>query len=560
MVVLGISFLMDASAVIIQNGKLTAAISEERLNRVKLWKGIPELSIAKVLEMTGLTLSDVDVIATHGACDTEPDINAFSEKENAIRSSKLSDEEKSIQLNILKNRLEHEREVLSIRTPELLKQIYNLGRPVVVVGHHEAHAASAFYASPWNDCTVVTCDGWGEDGSASVWSVENNHMKRIAYTPTIDSLGYFYGSITKALGFTPERHEGKVLGLAAWSKNPQSYSRISEMIGYDKTKKSFIGHMENGLYRPRFENESLLDYTKQFSREDISGAAQKALEEVVCECIKDIEGTDLCITVAGGVFANVKLNQRIMELDNVKNIFVCPNMGDGGLSLGAAWFVYHQKTGTRPEPLQTMCLGPAYGEDEIIEEINKSGLPFTKEENIHEKIAELLCEDKVVARFQGRVEFGPRALGSRSILCSATDPSVNNWLNIQLKRSEFMPFAPVTLNEDAKDCYSNLSKGEHPSKYMTVTFDCTPKMCKESPATVHIDGTARPQLLSMETYPDTYKIVRAYKEKTGFSSIINTSFNIHEEPIVCTVADALRAFCAGEIPYLAIEDYLVTQK
>lgn len=560
MIILGVSFLADASAVIIKDGKLIAAISEERLNRIKLWNGVPKQSIAKVLEMTGFTLADIDIIATHGAGGPEPDIEAFLEKEKGIRDSNLSLEDKHTLIEILKRRLEHERNVLNERTPEYLKQIHDIGRPVHIVGHHEAHAASAFYASPWNEGTIITCDGWGEDGSASIWSVKNNHMERIAYTATIDSLGYFYGSITKALGFTPERHEGKVLGLAAYNQNPDSYKKIRDMIGYDATKKAFIGHMENGLYTPRFDNNLLTDFVKKFSREDIASAAQKSLEEVVCECVKDMGTHARNIAVAGGIFANVKLNQRITELDNVQNIFVCPNMGDGGLGLGAAWLVYNKVTGNRPESLQTMCLGPSYDDQEITDELNKSGLHYTRIEGIHEKIADLLYHGNVVARFQGRMEFGPRALGSRSILCTAVDASVNNWLNEQLKRSEFMPFAPATLEEDAEKCYFNMEKGKHPSKFMAITFDCTPKMCQDSPAAVHVDGTARPQILSNDIYPDFYKIVEAYKEKSGFSSVINTSFNVHEEPIVCSVGDAIRAFCAGNIPYLAVGNYLVEQK
>jgi carbamoyltransferase len=184
-------------------------------------------------------------------------------------------------------------------------------------------------------------------------------------------------------------------------------------------------------------------------------------------------------------------------------------------------------------------------------------LPATRCHPIEPQIARLIADGKVVARFNGRMEYGPRALGNRSILYHAMDPAVNQWLNKRLGRTEFMPFAPATLMEHASDCYLDLAGCEHAAQFMTLTFDCTEKMKQTSPAAVHVDGTARPQLVTDRSNPSFYKILKEYHALTGIPSVINTSFNMHEEPIVCTPEDGVRAFLQGNLDYLAIGDFLV---
>ncbi len=558
MKILGISFLADASACIIANGKLLCAVSEERLNRVKLWNGVPQASIRKVLEMAGLTLDQIDLVATHGAAPESPDPKPFQEAEEAILNSSLSPEKKQMQIGHLRSRLEHERMVLGTRTPKYLEEIRSLGRPVMVFGHHESHAASAYYGSGWAECMVLTADGWGEDGSSSLWECSRGKMNFINRSSTIDSLGYFYGSITKSLGFMPHRHEGKVLGLAAHVRNPKSYPNIRAMVDYDPQEKRFVSRMENGMYVPRFENPELKAFVREFSREDIASSAQKTLEEVVCALAADLGEFGGKLAVAGGIFANVKLNQRLCELPNVRELFVFPNMGDGGLAVGAAWLAHVEKTGTRPDPLTTLYLGPEETEAEISRLLARGGFRYKyMPDRIEQKIAQLLADGEIVARFDGKMEFGPRALGNRSILCQATEPGINDWLNKRLNRSEFMPFAPATLAEHAEERYIGYSKARLPAHHMTTTFACTLLMMQEAPAAIHIDGTARPQVVSREDNPEFHRILTEYRELTGRASVINTSYNMHEEPIVCTAEDALRAFEASQLPYLAVGDFLV---
>ncbi|MBM4134672.1 MAG: carbamoyl transferase [Nitrospira sp.] len=557
--ILGVAFLTDASAAVIRDGVVVAAIGEERLNRVKLWNGIPRASIAKALELAGLSLEQIDLVATHGAAPLEPDARPFEAKEAEIRRSDLAPDRREAQLDHLRSRLAHERWVLGSRTPAYLDEIRALGRPVRIYGHHEAHAASAYYGSGWDECTVLTIDGWGEDGSSTLWQGAHGKLLPLARTYTFDSLGYFYGAVTKALGFTPHRHEGKILGLAAYCTDSRSYPTLRTMIDYDSSAKRFLGRMERGLYIPRFENPYLKELVTAYSREDIAAGAQRSLEEVVGALIADL-GNKTKLAVAGGVFANVKLTQRLNERPNVDGVYVFPNMGDGGLSVGAAWLAHVQETGRRPAPLRTMLLGPALADAEIEAEVSREGLRYRRVPDIEEHVAALLAQGHVVARVRGRMEFGPRALGNRSILYHAADASVNQWLNQQLHRSEFMPFAPATLAEHADACYEGLGGGREPAKYMAITCACTPRMRAEAPAAVHVDGTARPQVVSWEDYPEFHRLLTAYHRLTGRASVVNTSFNMHEEPIVCTARDAVRAFQAGRLPYLAIEDFLVEGK
>ena len=235
-------------------------------------------------------------------------------------------------------------------------------------------------------------------------------------------------------------------------------------------------------------------------------------------------------------------------------------MGDVGQALGAALSTYSKyNSNLKPFKLDNVYFGPEFTEEEIEKELNKNNLEFTKEEDISKSVANLLAQNKVIAFFQGRMEYGPRALGNRSILYPATDPKVNNWLNKRLGRTEFMPFAPVTLLERASDCYleEDLKKSYYTSQFMTIALHVTDYMKNNMPAAVHIDGTARPQLISEENNKVYYQVLKEYENKTGLPSLINTSFNMHGEPIVCSPKEAIKAFLLSSLDALAIGNYLV---
>jgi carbamoyltransferase len=263
------------------------------------------------------------------------------------------------------------------------------------------------------------------------------------------------------------------------------------------------------------------------------------------------------VVLAGGSFANVKLNQRILEARGVAGVFVYPNMSDGGLSQGAALHFDIGRNGSVAHTLPNAYYGPSFTNEEIEAALRAEHLEYTSHPEIEKEIAKLIAAGNVIARFNGAMELGPRALGNRSILYPATDPAVNKWLNQRLKRTEFMPFAPVTLEEYAEKCYKKFKGAAYAAKFMVITFDCTDYMKEKSPATVHVDGTARPQVINERDNPSYYKILKEYCKLTGIPTLVNTSFNMHEEPIVCTPQDAVRSFLQGHLDYLAIGPFLV---
>ncbi len=559
MKILGINYLSESSVALIENGKLKYAISEERINRIKNWWGNPYKSIKFVLEKTKNKLNDIDFFATHGLSSYQniiPNKNNFDNKLKEILSSKLDLNKKKKQINLLDKRFKHEilARKRNKKNIQLLEKRLN---KIDLYDHHEAHAASAYFYSGWKKCYVLSIDGWGDDYSAKLYKAEYGKLKLISGSSSIDSLGYFYGSITKLLGFKPHRHEGKVLGLAAFGNPKKVYPYIKKMISYDKKNKCFKGNMENGLYLPQFQNPNIHFFLKKFSKKDIAAAAQRRIEEVIIEFVKDNIKVKTKLALAGGVLSNVKINQKISELSTIDDIYVFPNMGDGGLAVGCAILSYNKHRKFKARLAESMYLGPKYSNTEVLKEIKKNKLKYFKSKNANKFIAQKLHKGSVVACFQGRMEFGPRSLGNRSILVNACDKSVNNWLNKKLRRTEFMPFAPITLSKYAGKMYKELHSKKIATKFMTVTTKCTKEAIKKSPAAVHIDNTARPQIITKKDNNKIYDILNEYFKVSKIPNLINTSFNVHEEPIVCSPNDAIRAFKSSKLDYLYIEDYIV---
>lgn len=263
------------------------------------------------------------------------------------------------------------------------------------------------------------------------------------------------------------------------------------------------------------------------------------------------------IALAGGVAANVKNNQRIYEIEGVQSVFVQPAMGDDGAGLGAALARAEELGTLSMQPLTVPYFGPEFSTAEIKSALDCRSLKYHRPECIEDEVAQLLAQGEIVARFDGRLEYGPRALGNRSILCQATDARINATLNAKLHRTEFMPFAPMTLLDEASRCYLNTAGITHALRFMTITVECTEFMKTRCPAAVHVDGTARPQLVSEAVNPSCFRILNRYHELTGIPTVINTSFNMHEEPIVCSPEDAIRGFLEGQLDNLAIGPFLV---
>lgn len=561
MKIIGINYLSESSVCLIEDGIIKYAISEERLNRKKNWYGIPYESINKLLKDTNNKLKDISHFATHGLTSLNkilPDYEYVKKKIDSVRNSNLDDKTKKKQIIFLKKRIAHENYVINTRTKNTISEIKNKFKNLKVYDHHTSHAASAAFNSNFLNCYCLTIDGWGDDASAKIFSYNKGKFIEISKSSSLDSLGYFYGSITKLLGFKPHQHEGKILGLAAYGNPRKSQKDMSKLISYDKKNKRFIGHYEKGIYQANFANSNLKYLTKKYSTEDIAAGAQYLLEKLVLECVRSLSPNKFNLALAGGIFANVKLNQKIKDEKKVKEIFIYPNMGDGGLSVGAAMLCYHEVTKKIPKSSINYYLGPMYNNTEILTAIKKFKLKCSKPKYLEKKIAELLIQEKVIAHFNQRMEFGPRALGNRSILCSAKNSNINSSLNNRLHRTEFMPFAPIVLESEAKK-YFKINNEMSDYHFMTFTCDCKKIMSIKASAAVHIDNTARPQIINEKTNSRLSKILKEYYKLSKIPVLINTSFNMHEEPIVCSPTDALRAFVDGKLDYLVINNFLIEQ-
>lgn len=572
MIVLGIIDSKPSSAAILRDGQILSAIAEERLCRMKMASGMPRQAIKQVMEDAGVSAQDIDVVAVAQRVSVfEPEPipwNGWFDEKRAGKPrpfEKISGALAPVAGRIpLAQKTHHQiKDIISrkrlAQIPELLAKEYDITAPVKYYDHHYCHVTSAYYTSNYDGALVVTLDGGGDGLSGSVYQGKNGNLTRLSEVDSFNSLGNFYSYITHLCGFKAESHEGKITGLAALGK-PAYIDILREFVSYENP-----GQIQYTV--PMYHRSALRQIANRlpsdFDKADLAASVQLLLEEIGIEFIRYwLRKTGIrSIAVAGGVFANVKFNQRVHELDEVDNFYVHPAMDDSGLAVGGALAALVDESDVEPshllQRLENVYFGTSYGDDEIRAAIEAFGFEATYESDITDLVAKLLAEGHVVARFTGRMEYGPRALGHRSILYQTTDPSINDWLNAHLLRTEFMPFAPATLQEYADECYEGLDGARDSARYMTITFNCTEKMRAQSPGVVHVDGTARPQILDPDTAPDFYKITKAYHQLTGIPSLINTSFNMHGEPIVCTPEDALRSFNEGKLDYLAIGNWMV---
>jgi carbamoyltransferase len=568
MKVLGVADGLNSGAALLEDGKILYAVNEERLIRAKMASGFPHESICKVLEDTHTQPREIDAVAIAMVNDffrkkAVPYDGWFLRDQARIKEALLSVSSQFTSVlgarpfmqdsyYRLKHHLGKTRRKGLV---ELLRQEWGFSCPMEFVDHHLAHACSAYYTAGVADAAVITMDGAGDNCSSHVYQVKDGRFRKLWKVDSFNSLGNYYGYITHICGFKAHKHEGKITGLAAYGA-PIYADLLRQFITYEGGSTINRGQVFYWAAVKAIQKALPLSYKK----EDLAASIQQVLEDVGCEYIAHWLRKSGCadLVLAGGVFANVKLNQRIHQLEGVSSLFIHPAMGDEGLALGAAFAIAaEQDMNVRSTALEDVYLGPDFTDHEIEKALEGSGMPAQYVGDVERNIAELLARGRVVARFDGRMEYGPRALGNRSILYQATDPTVNDWLNKRLRRTEFMPFAPVTLEEFADQCYLGLNGARQAARFMTITVNCTDWMKQHCPAVVHVDGTARPQLLARKTNPRYYRILDEYRKLTGLPTLINTSFNLHEEPIVCSPSDALRSFREGELDYLALGNYLV---
>lgn len=571
----------NSGVCIVKNGKIIAAIDEERYSRNKNEGRFPHKALDDIFKICGIKPENIDIVAM-------PDKNPLWQFKAVTKYAIKTFFDTGIFLN---NYLKE-----TYRITELKRHLPNSLKHAkkIFVEHHIAHASSAYHTCPWQDATIITIDGMGDFSMSGITAIgKSGKIKVLKRLNGFYSPGLFYMIITEILGFVSGRHEGKVTGLAAYGKYNEKLDVIfNKLIKYDDKKADFfsknVAYEINDYISKKWGNgfnpnigtnsfdekiylaqkeKQLLSFRKplkEFSKENIAFAVQKRLEDIILKhVVKTVIQTNIKnVVLAGGVFANVKLNQKIQELDCVDNVYIFPAMNDSGLSVGASLYTEYNvlKNKFNPKPLKTVNFGKEYSNKEIKLILDKNNIDYKRPNNIEREIAKLISEGKIIAHFNGRMEYGPRALGNRSILASATNNDINKTLNERLKRTEFMPFAPAILVEHAKDMYKNWDKNNIPSQFMTMTFNVTDKHKELAPATVHIDGTARPQVVNYYNNPRFYSIIKNYYELTGIPIIINTSFNIHEEPIVNTPTEALKILKQNSVDILILNDFLIKNK
>jgi len=594
--ILGIHYGHDSNAGIIEDGEVLYAISEERLNRKKFHRGFPFLSISSALNYCRLQPDDIDILAVVNLNAQEETLGGnlknFYTRINRpvpwpahILSAPISAADNILGLTL-------RRSIAKKKVRDTLRRLGFNPEKVRFVDHHLAHAAGAFFLSGFEEALVFTSDGKGDHISHGTYLAGPNVFKKLHESRAFDSVGFFYTCITAYLGFKKLRHEGKITGLAAYGtfdKVKHIKSPIGPNNELTEIRNFLISEKEaKNIYRVYVkmlkENPKLLyqwitsysavmaEYSQYcfekyfktsfdgMSREHVAAFAQKHLENTVTTLV-DVQvsqyGTsNVCLS--GGTFGNVRLNQKISQLKGVKSVYIQPAMADTGLGVGGAlWEYWRLQSKWNHRFLSKVFLGPEFSDQQIVDILKRYDLNFERIEDIEKHIALLLWEGKIIGRYTGRMEWGPRALGNRSILVTATDDSINQTLNKRLKRTEFMPFAPIILEEYASQYFKGYNSQQPAPRFMTITYDVFESKKSQIPAVVHVDGTARPQVVRMSDNPSLYKVLTEYHRLSNIPVLINTSFNMHEEPIVCTPDDAVRSFLQGAVDLLAIENYLV---
>tara|TARA_B110000008_G_scaffold238636_1_gene244978 strand:- start:29027 stop:30826 length:1800 start_codon:yes stop_codon:yes gene_type:complete len=589
-VVLGICWNHDAHAAVLTDGQIVASVGEERISRIKNHFGFPYSSIKECLKISNFSSDQVDVIAIaneipHPAYATDFYFNKRDKQYDTANKSYFY-----VKFLILKHIiLRRGRDTEKYNKMYLLRCLKNalkelkLDAEIKFFDHHKCHAASAYYSSGFKDSFVAVLDQYGDNKCVSFWAGKKNKIQLINSYDDIMSPGAFYTEVTKFLGFKRYRHEGKVTGLAArgnaniLNKKFKKLLTFNPKLNYFSTirplaKLSLLDTIVYGIKKIislKPYQSTYLAYQKYFikvcsghSKENIAAAAQSVLEEFTLDSInhnlKFLKTNSICL--AGGIFANVLVNQKVLNIEEIKKMFVFPNMGDGGLAVGAAQLAFFDLNKDFERVSQkTFFLGDHPDIKDLESLLKSNNLNYKFYANQKKQVSEisnLLSNNKIVGLYKGRMEFGPRALCNRSIIASPKNNNINIILNKRLNRTEFMPFAPVIRVENLKQIFPKLTC-DIPAKFMTVTASVNSEVKSKIPAVVHIDGTARPQIISKVDDEFMYELLKEFENITSIPALINTSFNAHEEPIVCSHQDAIRAFNFGSVDVLVIDNYII---
>jgi carbamoyltransferase len=566
----------NASAAIVCEGRLVAAVEEERFNRVKYAAGFPAQAIRYCLKEAGLGLKDID----HVAVPRNPYARLGTKLFYALRMPAFARERMKVLAKFT-------------GIPEALAQAFDTDPARVAssfhrVEHHQAHLASAFFVSPFERAALLSADGLG-DFASTMWGSGDGSRMRIEGAVTFPhSLGLFYSAVTQYLGFLKFGDEYKVMGLAAYGEAEQleafrdivrangngfrlgldyfTHHRTGPEMSWaeaDKTPtlgKMFSEAMERRLGPKRNPEEPL-----EQRHRNLASALQTRLEEVYLGMLKRLaERTGLkAVCLAGGVAFNCVANGKIFDTTGFEQVYVHPAAGDAGLAVGAAYYVWHQiLRKPRSFVMGHAYWGPGYSRDEIRRAIDANGLGKNgcqieelSEDNLMQRTAAIVAGGKILGWFQGRAEWGPRALGNRSIVADPRRPEMKEILNQRIKHREiFRPFAPSILAESTNEWFEK----SHPSPFMTLAYSVRPEKREKIPAPTHVDGTGRLQTVTREANPRYWSLIKAFEQLTGVPVVLNTSFN-DNEPIVCRPEEALDCFQRTQMDALVLGDFLITR-
>lgn len=531
----------NPAAVLLDDGKIIAAVEEERFVRIKhAPRMIPHNSIEWILKESNLDYSDIDAIAI--SWDGPHTVN---EIDDAVKKGELAGALKQW------NEKDFWSESVNKETSLMnyLRKFSNAHS--YFVKHHLAHAASACFVSGFKKSMFLTIDGRGEFESGQMGVFDNGNFEIIKSFDLRESLGNFYSSLTSIAGFSGHTDEGKLMGLAPYGTPIDGLKDILKVenendIIIDWNK---ITSLENTF------TES--DPTKD-SRKDIAATAQFLLENCVLKLVKYLKSvtglSNLCL--AGGSALNIDMNGMLLESGLIDKIFIQPASHDAGCALGSALIVNNQQSNSRNYEMKHAYLGPDWQDNEIETILKNTGLNYRQLDNVPLEIAELLSNNQVVSWMQGKLEFGPRGLGSRSLLANPTD--CNMWTKVnKLKGREYWrPLAPSIIEEETDKYFKNHGAQ---SPFMLLKFHAQEKSSDIIPAVVHIDNSARPQTVSKETNPLYWKLLKEFQKIKGVPVLINTSLNLRGEPIVNSPYDALKTFYSSNIDHLCINNFLISK-
>ena len=550
----------DSAAALVDTGGVVAAAAEERFTREKATGDFPVRAIEYCLQAGNIKISEVDFLA-HGFA-YEPYRSAFQEPDYARKQY-----EELYSPEVQKRHLHH-------YFPGV-----DWDRKFIAVPHHMAHAASAFFHSGFEESLILVSDGMGEVHSMTVAVGQGTEIKVLKQMPAFHSLGILYGVFTLYLGFWMNMDEYKVMGLAPYGNPRRYFDKVMEMVSL-KSDGTYIvpAFAKDTTLLEKETHEGVLKLlTEKFGpprepdseitqhHQDIAAALQAVLQacqlHVALHFKRETSQSHLCL--AGGVALNCSLNGVLRRSHVFDHMFVQPAAGDDGTALGAALFAQKlHDPGFKPRKMTVPLWGPEFGDEEIKQALGeREDCVWTKADSFDElcqQIAERLEAGEVVAWFQGRMEFGPRALGSRSILADPRDPGMRDRINSLVKKREgFRPFAPVVTSEGARQYFDIAPGDEDTFAHMLYVTQVLPAYRQKLPAITHVDGSARVQTVSKEHNPRLWKLLKAFERVTGLPIILNTSFNVRGEPIVCTPAEAINTFTTAHLDALVLGDYLV---